>query len=146
MKKSIAILFALCFVASLKSQNMSSLYEKAIDHCYKRLNSTLDTDSLYISDLSACENSNFPYNINIGNKKIKFGIPNVDEKNPFGTVYKLNYPELENGFVTISLGIYSVRYNNGDKLLIFNGILLYEFKYNKRKRDYVLMGKVDSGM
>lgn len=146
MKKIIATLFVLCFTVTLKSQNMSFLYHQVIDDCYKRLHSNLNPDSMYISDFSVCENSKFPYNVSTENKKIKFGFPKVDEKNPFGIVYKLNYPELEKDLVVISLGIYSIRYNNGGKSLIFNGTVLYEFKYNKRKRDYMLVKQVNSGL
>lgn len=145
-EKKIIILVLLCFSIASKSQIMSDLYNIVISDCYVKYHDVASIDSMYITDFSSCQDRYFNYKLNLSNKKIVWGVPNVNKKDSSVLVYKLNYPEIEKKNILISLGIYSLQYINNERKIIFQGTLSYEFEYSRKKKKYVLVKQIDAGL
>ena len=143
------VIYLFLTILSLKSQNMSNLYEQLIIDNYNRYskdNYTLKTDTMYyISSFSDCYNNFWDYDLNIRNESILFKMPNVNKFNPISSVFKLCSPELDGQFISISIGVYMLQYKESDEdiALIYKGTISYIYNYNKKKEKYELITRKD---
>jgi hypothetical protein len=136
----------------MKAQGMAELYAFLVEDYYNELckkGYLSEQDTLYfICGSCDCSKDCFDYDIKTRNHKVQFSIPSVNKTNPVAYFYRLSIPELEEGFIIIPVGMYSVvfRGKNNDDEIIFSGTTTYFFKYNKKKLKYEFIERKKYGL
>lgn len=148
----ILILFFVFFLSSItQAQKMKDLFTYIVNDYYNVLCSNgviSKQDSVhFICGFNECRDNCFGYEIESTNNRIQFNLPHVDIIHPNKTFYSLSPPELKKQSLVINLSIYTMLFReHNQKEFIYSGTVEYEFRYSKRKAQYVLRSKNEFGI
>jgi hypothetical protein len=130
----------------IKAQQMTDLYEFAINDYYNELRLKgyiAKQDTMYITcGFCGCPNQCFDYDIELQNKKISYGIPDINKNQSEFIFHRLYSPDINNQFIIIRISDYVM---TGDEI-IYSGTTEYSFEYDGKEEKYAYVTKKNYGL